>query len=242
MVSYKDVNHECPSIIPQFTYQLSSDNIPEYNHVKSEEIPFLSIFNKAPSVRTIPYMIATEYHQGHYNTTFTWESIERVLRIIERFKAVKYVRVTRGARLTFLQSNKDLGRGVAAVATKSKGLIRINPTFNFARNLSYCDRVIFHENLHLTGSSNHTAPGDPRPLMHMYGGTLDTLLPIDETYITVYPWVGAERFSTTPGLISKQIVDPLDRREKVICGIETLRYSIFDNLLNMLGKDKLVYP
>ncbi|MFN9915684.1 MAG: hypothetical protein ACK53L_24040, partial [Pirellulaceae bacterium] len=136
MVSYKDVNHECPSITPQFTYQLSSDNIPEYNHVKSEEIPSLSIFNKTPSVRTIPYMIATEYHQGHYNTTFTWESIERVLRIIERFKAVKYVRVTRGARLTFLQSNKDLGRGVAAVATKSKGLIRINPTFNFARNLS----------------------------------------------------------------------------------------------------------
>ena len=78
--------------------------------------------------------------------------------------------------------------------------------------------------------------------MHMYGGNLDTLLPIDETYITVYPWKGSERFSTTPGLISKQIVYPLDRREKVICGIETLRYSMFDNLLNMLGKDKLVYP
>jgi hypothetical protein len=232
MVSYKDVNHECPSIVPQFTYRLSSDNIPEYNHIKSEEMFPLPIewWRSSSSVRVIPYTVATEYHQGHYNTTFTWESIERVLRIIEKYKAVSYKRVTRGARLTFLQSNKDLGRGVAAVATKSKGLIRINPTFNFGRNLSYCDRIIFHENLHLTGSTKHTPPGDPRPLMHMYGGNHDSLLPIDETYITVYPWIGSERFSTTPNILSNIQVDPLARREKVVCGIE------------WSWRDMLVYP
>jgi hypothetical protein len=156
---------------------MASDVIPEYNYIEAKEIPKLPItlssFLPPPddyvitaARREIPYMIATEYKNGHYNTTFNWESIERVLRSIERFKAVKYKRVVKGARLTFLQTNKDLGKNIAAVATKSKGLIRINPTFNFARNLAYCDRVCFHENFHLTGSSNHTNPGDPRPLMH----------------------------------------------------------------------------
>lgn len=246
-VRYKSVNKQYPVVEPQFNYFIASDQLPEYNYVNSEEIPKLPInwgelfknpfgsdYTTTTARRDIPYMIATEYKNGHYNTTFTWESIERVLRSIERFKAVKYRRVTRGARLTFLQTNRDLGRGVAAVANKSQGLIRINPTFNFARNIAYCDRVCYHENFHLTGSSNHTPPGDPRPLMHMYGGNLDTLLPIDETYITVYPWVGAERFSTTPNLLSSlSTIDPINnftRREKVMCGIE---YS---------WRDRFVYP
>ncbi len=70
--------------------------------------------------------------------------------------------------------------------------------------------------------------------MHMYGGNLDTLLPIDETYITVYPWVGSERFSTTPNLLSSlSSIDPVNNfthRDKVMCGIE---YS---------WRDRLVYP
>jgi hypothetical protein len=244
-VRYKNVDKQCPIINPQFNYHIASDVLPEYNYIEAKDIPKLPItlssFLPPPddnittsARRDIPYMIATEYRNGHYNTTFTWESIERVLRSIERFKAVKYRRVTRGARLTFLQTNRDLGRGIAAVANKSQGLIRINPTFNFARNLAYCDRVCYHENFHLTGSSNHTPPGDPRPLMHMYGGNLDTLLPIDETYITVYPWVSSERFSTTPNLLSSlSSIDPVNNfthRDKVMCGIE---YS---------WRDRLVYP
>jgi hypothetical protein len=243
--SYRNVDKQCPIVNPQFNYHIASDVLPEYNYIEAKDIPKLpinfgdffpsrNIVEASVARRDIPYMIATEYKNGHYNTTFTWESIERVLRSIERFKAVKYRRVTRGARLTFLQTNKDLGRGIAAVATKSKGLIRINPTFNFARNLAYCDRVCYHENFHLTGSSNHTSPGDPRPLMHMYGGTLDTLLPIDETYITVYPWVGSERFSTTPNLLSSlSSINPVNNfthRDKVMCGNE---YS---------WRDRLVYP
>ena len=275
-VKYRNVDRQCLVVEPHFNYHMASDVIPEYNYIEAKEVPKLPItlsdsFRKnTPRVftktnesflpppddytitaarREIPYMIATEYKNGHYNTTFTWESIERVLRSIERFKAVKYKRVTKGARLTFLQTNRDLGKNIAAVATKSKGLIRINPTFNFARNLAYCDRVCFHENFHLTGSSNHTNPGDPRPLMHMYGGNLDTLLPIDETYITVYPWVSGERFSTTPNLLSSLAsIDPemfsemptaisakhtgnnTTSQDRVVCGIE------------WSWRDMLVYP
>jgi hypothetical protein len=218
-IHFENVNKQCPIVEPRFTeIQLSEfgkpDAIPEPNYVDTETLPELKInwgrlvpnFS-SPSAnsarRQIPYMIGTEYKNGHYNTTFTWESVERILRLIERFKLVKYNRVTRNARLNIIQTNRDLGKGIAAVANKSQGLIRINPTFNFGRNLGYCDRVMLHENFHVTGMSNHTNPNDPRPLMHMYGGTLPTLLPIDETYITAYPWVGAERFSTTPNLFAQ---------------------------------------
>jgi hypothetical protein len=225
-----NVNADCPIVEPKFTRNFIQQEMPEINVIDSNDIPLLPIsFKDAVGIkaarREIPYMIATEYRNGHYNTTFTWQSIERVLRSIERFKLVKYKRVMSGARLTFLQTNRDLGRGIAAVATKSKGLIRINPTFNFTYSLAYCDRVCFHENFHLTGSSNHTNFGDPRPLMHAYGGTLDTLLPIDETYISVYPWVGAERFSTTPNLLSQLLSN-----ERVVCGIERS------------WRDRLVFP
>jgi hypothetical protein len=217
-VTYYDVNKECPIVDPVFDAVPASDNIylPEINVVDTNSLPDIdTIWSRLTRVfsgrkvstsstrRQIPYLIGTEYQNGHYNTTFTWESVERILRLIERFKLVKYNRVMRNARLNIIQTNRDLGRGIAAVANKSKGLIRINPTFNFGRNLGYCDRVMLHENFHLTGSANHTNPNDPRPLMHMYGGTLPTLLPIDETYITVYPWVVAERFSTTANLFSQ---------------------------------------
>jgi len=240
-IKYSNIDKQCPVVEPRFNYHIASDVIPEYNYIEAKEIPKLPItlssflpppddYTITAARREIPYMIATEYKNGHYNTTFSWESIERVLRSIERFKAVKYKRVTKGARLTFLQTNKDLGKNIAAVATKSKGLIRINPTFNFARNLAYCDRVCYHENFHLTGSSNHTNMNDPRPLMHPYGGNLDTLLPIDETYITVYPWVSSERFSTTPNLLSSLSSINTTSQDRVVCGIE------------WSWRDMLVYP
>lgn len=200
----------------------TSGPTPEKNVVKSFQTLVPKPFSTT-KIREIPYLIGTEYTNGYYNPTFTWESVERILRLIERFKAVKYVRVMKKARLNIIQTNRDLGKGIAAVASKSKGLIRINPTFNFARNLGYCDRVMLHENFHLTGSSKHTDPNDPRPLMHMYGGTLSTILPIDETYISVYPWRGEERFSSTPNLFGGTLGDT--SFQKVSCHLEK---SFFD--------------
>ncbi len=226
-VVFENVNRECPIVEPVFEerYPRIYAELPEVIHINSEDVPQYSLtkelFKRSVGIlasrRVIPYTIATEYRNGHYNTTYTWQSIERILRTIESRKLVQYVRVRSGARLTFLQSSRDLGRGVAAVATKSQGLIRFNPTFNFGGNLSYCDRVVFHEMFHLTGSSAHTNPNDARPLMHPYGGTLDTLMPIDETYITAYAWINnSVRFSTTPNLFSQ--IGSLE--ERGVCGIE----------------------
>lgn len=139
--------------------------------------------------REITYQLQTLYKNGAYNSTIRLDYIQPIFDYMAETKAIRFRRVTRGARLIIEQSNRSKGTSIFAWANGNK--ISLSPDANFSRSV-YTTAVVFcHEFLHCAGGGAHSKK--PEPLMSFNGGTTGGFLGDDDPWWRVYPWRGSAR-------------------------------------------------
>lgn len=141
-------------------------------------------------MREITYALASD--DGRYNPTIPFGSLQACLEVIERYKLVKFKRISNypAARVKFLQSNKSLGTNVFASTRKSDFRISFSPTANYGNNVYLFCKVVNHEFGHCAGSTSHL--GGNVALMSANAGTCRNWTEADYGYLP-YTWRSALR-------------------------------------------------
>jgi len=117
------------------------------------------------SDRRITWSLATQFRNGAYNSTFTFDVLQPAFDLVCQYFQLQMPRVNRGGNFQVIQSNQNKNNW-AAWTTGNK--IFISPTFNFGRDRRRCAKVAVHEFGHFT---SHAHSNNPEALMSADGGT-----------------------------------------------------------------------
>jgi hypothetical protein len=153
------------------------------------------------SDRTIPWLLATQYRDGSYNGTFDFSVVQPAFDLVARYFRVSMPRVSSGAQVRVIQSNKNKNNWAAWTSGNS---IYISPTFNFANDRRRCAKVAVHEFGHIGNGTSHSK--NPGALMAFDGGTSQGWMQDDLRWFGRYRLRGAMPpagiFATTFGVSS----------------------------------------
>ena len=144
----------------------------------------------ASGIRVITWDLSTRYKSGAYNGTFAFGSIQHSLNLFSRYWNVAFQRVTRGGQYHVIQSNRDLGKNVAA---RSGGnTTEISPVYRFVTT-AQSEMVLHHEYNHITDLAHSSEAGS---IMGVNGGLLIT----SKTYkwYRHFQWKGTLRPENEP--------------------------------------------
>jgi hypothetical protein len=171
---------------------------PSYKCEAPIEPQSLSEVNFRPSMLEIPvfsddreitYQLQTLYRNGSYNSTIRLDFIQPIFDYMAETKAIRFRRVSQGARLIIEQSNRSKGKNVFAWAGGNK--ISLSPDANYGRSVYTTAVVLCHEFLHCAGGSSHSKKAEP--LMAANGGTTGGFTALDEPWWKAYAWKGSAR-------------------------------------------------
>lgn len=185
------LNQNDDKLIRDFAKTIPVDCIDPKQVVLPEPVMLFDAPATGPPPVVVTWDLATQYRNGAYNGSFTFNEIENALNGFGLYWNIRYQRVTRGGQFHVVQANYDLGKNVAARTGSTTMLV--SPVFRFA-NAVQCKMVTCHENRHTRIQAHHLQDGG---LMGPNGGYL--LLQSDMPYFSAMTWKSAKRPWDNPG-------------------------------------------